>query len=211
MATKAQLLHSTHRASSVFLVLICIFQVGLSQALYENSAYEGYAHYVTYDDYSERAPVVRNPFEAIRGYEKEFDKDMMMVPELVLKDPNPRDNTSPLPINEGPCGRTERGMVYYSGFPGRSNLIRWKIIHPIVNGNCTIRLSNGLDESDQNSFNVLFPVFDFSMQNQDGTYDYYAGEEGNYYRKFYEGGKFSCGRVDPGSFESITVQFPDMT
>lgn len=104
-----------------------------------------------------------------------------------------------------------RGPVYYSAFPGRSNLIRWKVIHPIIDGNCTIRLSNGVDVEDDKSFETLKPVFDFSFQNADGSYDFYSGEQKNYYRQFYDRGKFACGRVDPGTFESITVNFPNMT
>lgn len=101
--------------------------------------------------------------------------------------------------------------MHYSAFPGRSNLIRWKVIHSIPEGNCTIRLSNGVDEKDEASFQVLHPVFDYSFMNEDGSYDYYSGEQSNYLRKMYSNGKFSCGRTDEDTFESITVQFPNLT
>ena len=47
--------------------------------------------------------------------------------------------------------------------------------------------------------------------NYDGSYDYYSGDQSNYLRKFYGGGKFSWGRTDEDSFESITVKFPNLT
>ena len=142
---------------------------------------------------------------------KTWNEEVMYIPEIILEDPNPREGSSPLPLNQGPCGGARRGPVFYSAFPGRSNLIRWKVIHPISEGNCTIKLSNGLDEAHDSSFQPLLPVYDFSFQNKDGTMDYYSGEQGNYNRQFYKHGKFSCGRVDAGSFESITVKFPNMT
>lgn len=167
--------------------------------------------YITYDDYEPQKPVVTSPFDYMKGHERVWDEEVMYISELVLEDPFPRNGSSALPLNMAPCGPTKRGNVYYSAFPGRTNLVRWKVIHPIVDGNCTIRLSNGLDESDELSYQVLDPVFDFSFENDDGSYDYYAGEIGNYYRKMYQGGKFSCGRTDAGEFESITVMFPEMT
>ena len=135
----------------------------------------------------------------------------MYVPELVMEDPRPRNGTSSFPKSKGPCGGAHQGDVYYSAFPGRSNLIRWKIIHPIPEGNCTLRLSNGIDENDEKGYTVLNPVFDYSFQNYDGSYDYYSGDQSNYMRKFYSGGKFSCGRTDEDTFESIAVQFPNLT
>jgi len=148
----------------------------------------------------------------MRGYEKIWSQeDLLYVPELVLEDPVPRENTVPLPINRAPCGPTSSGAVYYSAFPGRANLIRWKTIQSIVDGNCTIRLSDGFNDTDDSSYQTLLPVFDFSYRNDDGTYDLYSGEQSNYYRNIYEGGKFACGRVEQGTFESITVKFPNMT
>lgn len=192
-------------------VLINITNFVNAQMPFKDTGYEGFTHYVTYDDLDEAIPKAPNPYDSIKGHERFWDEEVMYIPELVLEDPFPRNNTSSAPTSMGPCGNTKRGLVYYSAFPGRSNLIRWKVVHPIVEGNCTIRLSNGVDEKDDKNFEILQPVFDFSYQRTDGSYDYFSGEIGNYYRKVYPDGSFTCGRADPGTFESITVLFPNMT
>lgn len=131
----------------------------------------------------------------------------MYIPELILEDPNPRANSVNIPTKSSPCGGTEKGDIFYSAFPGRINLIRWRVVHPIVGGNCTIRLSKGF-ESD---FEVLYPEFDFTYVSQQETMEYMSTEYPNYFRKTNRDGSFECGRVDPGTFESVTVKFPDST
>jgi len=193
-------------------VLALVLVVIQTQDYYPTGQPIGLAHYVNYDDYEiQETEKSHDPKVVMKPNLKTWNEEVMYIPELILEDPNPRKGTSPLPLNQGPCGGTERGSVYYSAFPGRSNLIRWKIIHPISEGNCTIKLSNGLDEAHESSFQPLNPVYDFAFQNQEGSMEYYSGEQGNYNRQFYKRGKFSCGQVEAGTFESITVKFPNLT
>lgn len=196
----------------IILLILWFISFGIGQGFYTEGGSQGIVHYVNYDDYQEEEQnQPQNPILSMKPTNKVWNEDVMYIPELILEDPNPREGTSSLPLNQPPWGGTKRGMVFYSAFPGRSNLIRWKVIHPIINGNCTIKLSNGLDQTHSNAFQPLTPVFDFSYQNKDGSLDYYSGDQENYYRNFFKNGKFSCGRVDPGTYESITVQFPNMT
>ncbi|CAI2373434.1 unnamed protein product [Moneuplotes crassus] len=198
-----------------FYVLCVVFiEIGRAQHFGNQERVDGFAHYINYDDYikqDEESDKPQNPILKMKPNHKIWKQDSMYIPELIMEDPYPREGSVAHPLNKPPCGSTKRGMVYYSAYPGRSNLIRWKVIHPILEGNCTIKLSNGLDQSHETAFEPLEPVYDFSFQNEDGSLDYYSGDTGNYYRQFYHKGKFSCGRVDPETYESITVKFPNMT
>lgn len=66
--------------------------------------------------------------------------------------------------------------------PGSRNFIAWKVNHPAPNGNCTIRLGTGPDESD---FRVLHPLDKSANKN----------------------GSFPCGREETG-LEGKEVKFP---
>lgn len=69
----------------------------------QDSGYEGFAHYVNYDEYEEQnTKKARNPYSSMHGSEKVWNEEMMYIPELSLEDPNPRDDTSPLPLNLAP-------------------------------------------------------------------------------------------------------------
>lgn len=201
--------------SFTILYLSILLKFTTWQGFPDSNGVSGFAHYIDYNDYmkqDEDTEKPQNPILSMKPNHKIWKEDSMYIPELIMEDPFPMVGSTTHPSKTPPWGSSsKRGNVYYSAYPGRSNLIRWKVIHPIPDGNCTIKLSNGLDLSHSSSFEPLSPIFDYSFQNTDGTLDYYSGDQGNYYRNFFHKGKFSCGRVDPGTYESITVMFPNMT
>ena len=85
-------------------------------------------------------------------------------------------------LSHPPCGGTEKGSVHFVAQPGSRNYIAWKIIHPSLTGNCTIRVGTGPDEDD---FHVLMPL------------DKSANKKGS----------FPCGREEAG-IEGKEVKFP---
>ena len=58
-------------------------------------------------------------------------------------------------LSTPPCGGTARGNVHFVTTPGARNFIGWKVIHPSIKGNCTIRIGSGPDEEE---FIVLHPL-----------------------------------------------------
>ena len=90
--------------------------------------------------------------------------------------------------------------ISYSAFPGRVNLITWEVIHPIKDGNCTIKLSDGT-----NDFQTLYPSFESQQSFDSNTFGI------NEYFKVNRDGSFPCGRVDPRTFERVTVKLPNYT
>lgn len=66
--------------------------------------------------------------------------------------------------------------------PGSRNYIAWKIVHPSLTGNCTIRMGNSADEDE---LQVLFPT-DKSADSK---------------------GSFPCGRAETG-IEGKEVKLP---
>jgi hypothetical protein len=51
-------------------------------------------------------------------------------------------------LAKAPCGGTKRGGVHFVGTPNSRNFIGWKIVHPSLTGNCTVRLGTGPDEDE---------------------------------------------------------------
>lgn len=84
-------------------------------------------------------------------------------------------------INNPPCGGADKGYVHYLATPGSRNFIQWRVMHPSVDGNCTVRVGQGLDEDE---FIVLRP--------RDGT----ANKDGS----------FPCGREI--GYEGKEFRFP---
>lgn len=66
-------------------------------------------------------------------------------------------NDAELEINprSSPCGGMKRGYVHFDAEPNSKIFVAWKTLHPDVNGNCTIRIGAGLQQSD---FTTLKPV-----------------------------------------------------
>jgi len=54
-----------------------------------------------------------------------------------------------------PCGGAKMGRVHFDADSGSKAYILWRTIHPDTHGNCTIRLSDGLNE---NMAEVLKPL-----------------------------------------------------
>lgn len=93
-------------------------------------------HYVKYDDDYAWNTQPRTASKNIKYTEKVFNENYMYIPELELLDPKPRDGSIFYPANiSGACGDTKKSTVYYSAFPGRINLIRWKVVNTIIDGN----------------------------------------------------------------------------
>ena len=72
--------------------------------------------------------------------------------------------------------------MHYVTTPGARNYIAWKIVHPSLKGNCTIRIGEGADED---NFKVLMPL------------DKTANKKGY----------FPCGREET-ALEGKEVKFP---
>ena len=83
-----------------------------------------------------------------------------------------------------PCGGAKAGRVHFDADAGSKAFIMWRTIHPDLDGNCTIRLGDGLTDSAE-EFEVLMPLDDS------------ANVEG----------KFPCGRSTT-SMEGKEVKFP---
>jgi hypothetical protein len=65
-----------------------------------------------------------------------------------------------------PCGGANiAGSVHYVAKPGSRNYVAWKVNVPAPNGNCTVRLGMGPDESD---FKVLYPLD--NSANEEGAF-----------------------------------------
>jgi hypothetical protein len=105
----------------------------------------------------------------------------VFAPELALVDPKPRTYSNASGANRPPCGATDKGFVHYMATPGSRNYVQWKVLHAAADGNCTLRIGQGLDEDD---FLVLRPRD--TRVNRDGS--------------------FACGR-QPG-YEGKEFRFP---
>ena len=57
-------------------------------------------------------------------------------------------------INSDPCGKSDKSYVHYMATPGSKNLVQWKVLHPSVSGNCTVRIGPG---GDDDGFIILKP------------------------------------------------------
>jgi hypothetical protein len=90
-------------------------------------------------------------------------------------------------LNPGltPCGGAKAGRVHFDADAGSKSFVMWRTIHPDLNGNCTIKLGDGLTDSAEELL-VLFPL-DGSANNTEG--------------------KFPCGRTTT-SMEGKEVRFP---
>ena len=96
--------------------------------------------------------------------------------------PIPRKITNSSLLSTPPCGGTSKSSVHYVATPGSRNYIAWKVVHPSLKGNCTIRLGQGADEED---FTVLIPLDKSANVN----------------------GSFPCGREETG-IEGKEVKIP---
>lgn len=77
--------------------------------------------------------------------------------------------------------------------PGSRNYIQWRVVHSASNGNCTVRIGEGLDEDD---FMVLKPRD--GSANADGSFP--CGRENGYEGKEFRFPKnFTC--------DECTLQF----
>mmetsp|Transcript_32936 Transcript_32936/g.50365 ORF Transcript_32936/g.50365 Transcript_32936/m.50365 type:complete len:136 (+) Transcript_32936:198-605(+) len=91
----------------------------------------------------------------------------------VMEDPDGRyeyyDNNDLNPKVQ-PCGGAKLGRVHFDAESGTRMNVLWRTVHPDLKGNCTIRLSDGLNEK---LVDVMHPA--------DGSAD--------------DSGKFPCGRI----------------
>lgn len=71
---------------------------------------------------------------------KKAAKKKIYAPELALVDPKPRSFSNYSKVNAAPCGGSEKSFVHYMATPGSRNFIQWKVSHPSVDGNCTVRI-----------------------------------------------------------------------
>ena len=71
---------------------------------------------------------------------KKAAKKKIYAPELSLVDPKPRSFSNYSLINAPPCGGSTKSFVHYMATPGSRNFIQWKVSHPSVDGNCTVRI-----------------------------------------------------------------------
>jgi len=79
----------------------------------------------------------------------------------------PYDATDLNPLLE-PCGGAKTGRVHFDAESGSKALIQWRTVHPDEQGNCTIRLGDGLTDS-ETEFTVLSPT-DGSGKNTKGKF-----------------------------------------
>ncbi len=96
---------------------------------------------------------------------KKAAKKKIYAPELALVDPKPRSFSNYSKVNAPPCGGSEKSFVHYMATPGSRNFIQWKVSHPSVDGNCTVRIGQGLDEDE---FFILKPRD--GSANKDGSF-----------------------------------------
>ena len=115
-------------------------------------------------------------------------EDVRFPPAGSVLDPQAREGTDPGLMNTGPCGAREKGKVHYMSQPLQRNSISWKTIHHSKQGNCTLRLGPGIDETFERDYKLLIPI--------DGSAD--------------DTGRFPCGRIS-GIVESKVVIFPNVT
>ncbi len=76
---------------------------------------------------------------------KKAAKKKVFLPEMLLLDPKPRLLMNLSEPNNQPCGGLEKGPVHYLASPGSKALLQWKVTHPSLDGNCTVRVGHGLD------------------------------------------------------------------
>jgi hypothetical protein len=96
-------------------------------------------------------------------------------------------------INNPPCGGADKSFVHYIATPGSRNFVQWKVVHPSLKGNCTVRVGTGLDEG---TFVTLKPRD--GSANRDGSFP--CGRE-----KGYEGKEFRFPK--DYTCDSCTLQF----
>lgn len=64
-----------------------------------------------------------------------------------VENPIDMDNTGEEVINpkQAPCGGYKSGKVHFDAEVSTRIFVAWKIMHPDVTGNCTIRLGSGVN------------------------------------------------------------------
>ena len=87
-------------------------------------------------------------------------------------------------LSSRPCGNASKSDVHYIASNGSLNQLVWKVVHPSLKGNCTVRLGNTADDT---NFRVLTPLDKVSSQD----------------------GSFPCGR-ESTRLETVEVRFPNM-
>lgn len=103
------------------------------------------------------------------------------LPESILVQPIPRNNTNSTVANKPPCGGVAKGLSHTLAEPGSINPIAWSVKTASDLGNCTIRLSH----TDFSHFKTIVPV------------DVEADSDG----------KFACGR-GATYMEKHDIEFP---
>ena len=76
----------------------------------------------------------------------DLDDDSERYPAYEEQDLNPK---------VGPCGGTKPGRAHFDAASGSKVFAMWKVVHPDMEGNCTIRLGGGLSDED---FKVMTPL-----------------------------------------------------
>ena len=120
------------------------------------------------------------PEEETNENEKEEETDFSKIASSKIRKENMphsqvllpirRMGTSNMQIGEGPCGGVEKKASNTLTTTGATINFIWEILVPENSGNCTVKISNGLQ--DEENFKLLKPV--------DG--------------EVYEDGSFKCGR-----------------
>jgi hypothetical protein len=104
------------------------------------------------------------------------------LPEAQVILPIRRVDTSKSLLNVSPCGGVPKKKSHTLTNKGKSLYVIWEITNPIAQGNCTVKISPGLEKEE--NFTVLVPV-DIPSNSK---------------------GVFPCGRVK--SFESHEFKLP---
>ena len=65
------------------------------------------------------------------------------------------DNVDSLNTHITPCGGFKPGKVHFDAEVNSKDFVAWKIVHPDIDGNCTIRIGNGVN---QENFKTIKPL-----------------------------------------------------
>lgn len=88
------------------------------------------------------------------------------LPHSQVLIPIRRTGTSNMEIGQGPCGGVEKKLANTLTNKGSTINVVWEILVPENKGNCTVKISNGLQ--DEESFQVLQPLE--GKINEDGSF-----------------------------------------
>jgi hypothetical protein len=105
------------------------------------------------------------------------------LPEAHIILPIRRRDTSKSALNMAPCGGVRKQKSHTLTNKGSNLDVIWEVITPIAQGNCTVKISPGLEKED--NFTVLYPIDIKTSAN----------------------GEFPCGRRK--DFESHQFNLPD--